>query len=221
LRHNAAAEVFWEKTLLQRTVAFLLLIIAPAWAATKPVAAPSTSAIRSQQEQNKAVARRVFDEIFGQGKFQVADEIYAKDFVNHGMHHDASLEEDQNAQRFEKQACPDLTMSVGSMVAEGDLVSVLWIARGTDSGRVGWMPATGAKIEVRGITIWRIADGKIREEWSSFNEMTVVREIAYQLRWQLIGFLCLMLVLLWAVYWLIGRLFVRRTSHARAWDSRG
>ena len=42
---------------------------------------------------NKAVARRVFDEIFNQGKFQVADEIYAKDFVNHGLHRDANLQE--------------------------------------------------------------------------------------------------------------------------------
>jgi steroid delta-isomerase-like uncharacterized protein len=200
---------------------FLLLAIAPAWAATTPVPASVSNGAVSQQEQNKAIARRVFDEIFNQGEFQVADEIYAKDFVNHGMHHDAGLAEDQAAQRLEKQACPDLNMTVGPMVAEGDLVSVLWIARGTDTGRVGRMPATGVKIEVRGVTIWRIVDGKIREEWTSFNEMSIAREIAYQLRWQLIGLLCVVLILLWIAYWLIGRLFVRRSSHARAWDSRG
>ncbi|MGP8252020.1 MAG: ester cyclase [Terracidiphilus sp.] len=206
---------------MKRTMVFLLLIIAPAWAATKPAPASSSPAIHSQQEQNKAVARRVFEEIFNQGKFQVADEIYSKDFVNHGEHTDWDLAKDQAAARFEKQACPDITITIGQIVAEGDLVSVLWIARGTNTARVGWMPATGVKIELRGITIWRIVDGKIREEWTSANELRIVRELAYQLRWQLFGLLCVALILLWIVYRLIGKLFIRRSSLARAWDSRG
>ena len=40
----------------------------------------------SIRARNKAVAMRVFEEIFSQGKFQVADEIYAPDFRNHGVH---------------------------------------------------------------------------------------------------------------------------------------
>jgi len=189
-------------------LAFLFLVIAPAWAATLAApASPATAA--AQREQNKAVARRVFDEIFNQGKFQVADEIYANDFVNHGLHSDADLAEDQAAVRFEKQACPDLKMTIGPMVAEGDLVSVLWIFRGTNTARVGWLPATGAKIEVRGITIWRIVGGKIREEWTSYNEMRVVREVVYQLRWHLLGIVCVALILFWAAGKLLRRLFLR------------
>lgn len=202
-------------------MAFLLAFIAPAWAVTKPVPASSLSTVLARQEQNKAVARRVFDEIFNQGKFQVAGEIYAKDFVNHGERTDWDLTKDQAAVRFEKQACPDLKITVGSMVAEGDLVSVLWIARGTNTARVGWMPATRAKIELRGITIWRIVDGKIREEWTSADALQIARQLAHQLRWQLFGLLCVLLFLLWVAFRLIGMLFVRRSSHARAWDSRG
>jgi predicted ester cyclase len=171
---------------MRGTLAFVLLTIAPVLAATLAASTSSSAVPVSQQEQNKAVARRVFEEIFNQGKFQVADEIYAPDFVNHGLHSDASLAEDQAAVRFEKQACPDLKITFGPMVAEGDLVSVLWIFRGTNTARVGWLPATGAKIEVRGITIWRITDGKIREEWTSFSELRILREVLYQLRWQLL-----------------------------------
>jgi predicted ester cyclase len=206
---------------MKRAMILVLLIIAPAWAVTKPARPSSSSVVLSVQEQNKAVARRVFDEIFNQGKFQVADEIYARDFVNHGLHKDAGLAEDQAAVRFEKQACPDLTMSYGPMVAEGDLVSVLWIAHGTNTVRVGWLPATGAKIEVRGITIWRIADGKIREEWTTFDQLRVLHQIAVHLKWQLAGLLCVLLLLLWIAFKLIGMLFIRRAAHARAWDSRG
>ncbi len=194
---------------MKRTMAFVLLIWAPAWAATLPVSATSSSTPISQQEQNKAIALRVFNEIFNQGKFQVAGEIYAKDFVNHGLHSDANLSEDQSWAHFEKQACPDLAITAGPMVAEGDLVSVLWIARGTNTGRVGWLPATGAKIEERGITIWRIDDGKIREEWSSFDELRIIREIAYQLRWKLLGLLIAVLVVLWVAARLGRRLLFR------------
>jgi hypothetical protein len=71
---------------------FLLLTLAPvAQADQNPLAAAS------EQDRNKAVARRVFDEIFNQGRFEVADEIYAPDFVNHGLKRNFSLGEDQAA----------------------------------------------------------------------------------------------------------------------------
>jgi len=195
---------------MKRAVIFVLFILAPAWAATAPPSASSSVAPISQQEQNKAIARRVFEEIFNQGKFQVADEIYAPDFVNHGLHANADLQVDQAAVHFEKQACPDLKITYGPMVAEGDLVSVLWVFRGTDSARVGWVPATGAKIEVKGIMIWRIEDGRIRDEWTSMNELTVIGEVAYQVRWQLLGLACVVLILLWIAAKIIRRLMFRR-----------
>ena len=51
------------------------------------------------QEANKAVARRVFTEIFNRGNFAMAQSIYAPDFVNHGLHQDIGLAEDQAAAR--------------------------------------------------------------------------------------------------------------------------
>jgi predicted ester cyclase len=195
---------------MKRAIAFVLLIIAPAWTAAVPPQASLPQASVSQREQNKAIARRVFEEIFNQGKFQVANEIYAPDFVNHGLHRDASLAEDQAAVRFEKQACPDLKMTFGPMVAEGDLVSVLWIFRGTNTARVGWLPATGAKIEVKGITIWRITDGKIREEWTSFDALGILHQVLYQLRWQLLCLVCVALILFWIAARFVCRLFFRR-----------
>ncbi len=195
---------------MKRAILVALFIVAPAWAAGAPAAASVPAAAISQQEQNKAVARRVFDEIFNQGKFQVADEIYAPDFVNHGMHHDAGLAEDQAAVHFEKEACPDLKITYGPMVAEGDLVSVLWVFRGTNTARSGWVPATGTRIELKGITIWRIDDGRIRDEWTVMNEMTVIRQVAYHLRWQLLGLACLVLIFLW-----IAAILVRHLLHRR------
>jgi len=67
---------------------------------------------------NREIAGRVFDEIFNQGKFEVAKEIYAEGFVNHGVTRDFGLKEDQDAARGWKQAFPDLRMTVVMPIAE-------------------------------------------------------------------------------------------------------
>jgi steroid delta-isomerase-like uncharacterized protein len=182
---------------MKKGLAFVVLVCAPAWASIGSSAAPQDATAVSQQQRNKAVARRVFEEIFNQGRFQVADEIYARDFVNHGLHRDASLAEDQAAARWEKQALPDLKMTVDLMVAEGDLVTVVWRAQGTNTAAASPLPATGVKVELKGITVWRIVDGRIREEWSSFDLLRVVRQFVDQLKWWLIGLFCAVVVLLW------------------------
>lgn len=131
----------------------------------------------NQLQKNKEIAKRVFVEMFNQGKFEVANEIYASDFVNHGVHQDVGLKEDQDAARGWKQAFPDLVMTVDQVVAEGDLVTVLWSARGTNTGTGNGLPATGKKVEGRGITIWRISGGKIREEWSEFDQLRLMKQL--------------------------------------------
>jgi steroid delta-isomerase-like uncharacterized protein len=177
---------------------FVLFVFAPVLAiASFP--AHGLPAAASQQEKNKAVARRVFDEIFDLGKFQVADEIYARDFVNHGLHRDVDLATDQGWARWEKQALPDMTITVDRMVAEGDLVTVVWTLRGTNTAAASPLPATGVKLEERGITVWRIVDGKIREEWTCFDRMRILQQAVGQLKWELIGLLCVGLLLLWAI----------------------
>ena len=141
----------------------------------------------SLQARDKAVAMRVFNEIFNQGKFQVADEIYAPDFQNHGLHRTVDLKADQDAVHEEKKAFPDLRMSVQEIIAEGDKVAVLWTFQGTHTGS-GYegLPPTGTRVEVRGITIWRIVDGRIVEEWSSFSETGAYLQMFAHLKWWLV-----------------------------------
>jgi steroid delta-isomerase-like uncharacterized protein len=127
--------------------------------------------------KRKAVARRVFEEIFNQGKFEVADEIYAKDFVNHGVTRDVGLKEDQDAARGWRSAFPDLKMTVDKTLVDGDYVTVLWSGEGTNTGEGNGLPATGKKLKGRGITIWRISGGKIREEWSEFDQLRIMQQL--------------------------------------------
>ena len=105
------------------------------------------------QDQNKAIAKRAFEEILSQGRFELAEQLYAKDFINHGIHSQANLEEDQAALKGWHQAFPDVVITPEKLIAEGDLVTIYWIARGTNTGTGNGLPATGKKVELAGITI--------------------------------------------------------------------
>ena len=131
----------------------------------------------SLQEQNKALAKRAFEELLSKGRFELAEQFYAKDFVNHGIHRDISLDEDQAALRGWHQAFPDLAIVPEKLIAEGDLVTIYWIARGTNTGTGNGLPATGKKGELAGITIWRIVNGKIKEEWSAFDQLSLMQQL--------------------------------------------
>ena len=131
----------------------------------------------SLQEQNKAIARRAFEEILSGGRFELAEQLYAKDFVNHGIHRNATLEEDQTALKGWHQAFSDIAIVPEKLIAEGDLVTVYWIARGTNTGTGNGLPATGKKAELAGITIWRIVDGRIKEEWSAFDQLSMMQQL--------------------------------------------
>ena len=131
----------------------------------------------SLQEQNKALAKRAFEELLSKGRFELAEELYAKDFVNHGIHRDISLAEDQAALKGWHQAFSDLSIAPEKLIADGDLVAVYWIARGTNTGAGNGLPATGKKVEQSGITIWRIVHGKIKEEWSAFDQLSMMQQL--------------------------------------------
>jgi steroid delta-isomerase-like uncharacterized protein len=129
------------------------------------------------QEQNKAIANRAFEEILSRGRYELTEQLYAKDFVNHGIRSDSTLEEDQTALKGWHAAFPDVIIVPEKLIAEDDLVTIYWIARGTNTGTGNGLPATGKKAELAGITIWRIVDGKIKEEWSAFDQLSMMRQL--------------------------------------------
>ncbi len=119
-------------------------------------------------ERNKAVARRAFAEVLEKGRFEVVDEVYAPDFRN-GT---ATLEQDMAALRaWHSVLPPDATLRPDLVLGEGEYVTVLWTARATVKGR----PLQGG-----GITIWRFENGRIREEWSQFDQERWMRELGLE-----------------------------------------
>src|SRR6476660_1070714 len=69
------------------------------------------------QEQNKALAIRAFEEILSRGQFELAEQLYAKDYGKHGIHRDIGLQEDQEALKGWHQAFPDIVIVPKKLIA--------------------------------------------------------------------------------------------------------
>jgi steroid delta-isomerase-like uncharacterized protein len=135
-----------------------------------------------EEERNAAVIRRNYDEIWNQGKYEVAEEIVAKDFQDHpptrffdiGRVGPASLQE---AARKFRVAFSDFHDTTEMVVAEGDKVAYLGTISGTSDGVLFGFPPTGAKMEVRGINFFRLKDGQVVERWGQFDVLTMMQQL--------------------------------------------
>jgi ketosteroid isomerase-like protein len=91
-------------------------------------------------EQNKALVRRVIDEVWSQGRLAAVDELYAADFVSHQHSHAAGpqdvrgLEAVKTFVREFRQAFPDFYDIIEDQVAEGDKVVTRFTSVGTHRG---------------------------------------------------------------------------------------
>lgn len=125
--------------------------------------------------RNKAAARRVYEEGLSQGRFEVP---YTRDFIGHGGGTTTFTHEDGIKEaRGWRQAFPDLRVSVDRVVAEGDLVTVSWTARGTNSAAGQGLPVTGKSVQTSGITMFRFVDGAIAEEWTAGDALGLLRQL--------------------------------------------
>jgi steroid delta-isomerase-like uncharacterized protein len=129
------------------------------------------------EEKNKAVARTAVEEVLGRGKVELHDSLYAPDYVSHNGLRQANREEDRGATQGWHQAFPDLRVTIDKIVAEGDLVAVRLIAEGTNTGSGNGLPATGKRVRTSGTTFFRIVDGKIVEEWATFDQLDFMRQL--------------------------------------------
>jgi predicted ester cyclase len=76
-----------------------------------------------------------------------------------------------------REAFPDARSTVEDQVAEDDKVVTRWRARGTHRGQLGPIAATGRQFEMDGVTIERIAVGKIAEVWVARDELGLLGQL--------------------------------------------
>ncbi len=127
-------------------------------------------------EENKALARRSWELL---NNLDILEEAYAADLVWHEPDQDIrGYEEAKQFVTMYKTAFPDLQATVEDAIAEGDKVVTRWTIRGTHQEEIEeFGPPTGKQIEIKGITIHRIEDGKIAEEWNSYDNLSLLQQL--------------------------------------------
>jgi predicted ester cyclase len=125
---------------------------------------------RSTLEAKKQIGRRVLFEIWSQGRLDVADELYASDYVDHVSRGPEPQEVRgpgglKSAVTMFRTAFPDLRYTIEDEMAERDVVMTRFSAHGTHRGRFLGAEPTGTSISYTGVDINRIVDGQITESW--------------------------------------------------------
>jgi steroid delta-isomerase-like uncharacterized protein len=126
-------------------------------------------------EENKALVR---------GSWELEspedlDEFYPQDVVWHMPEQDLrGIEEAKQFVSSFIQAFPDISFSVEDLIAEGEKVVSRYTGRGTHQGQTEeFGPPTGRQLEVEGISIHRIEDGKIVEEWNQYDNLSILQQL--------------------------------------------
>jgi steroid delta-isomerase-like uncharacterized protein len=121
-------------------------------------------------QQNIQLARRWFEEIWDQRRFETIYELSLPESISHMEHGEVSSRGDFQAfqSRFLK-AFPDLRVTIEDTIAEGENVVVRWFFSATHGGDALGCRATGKTVKMRGMTWLRFRDGKLVESWYCWN----------------------------------------------------
>ena len=119
-------------------------------------------------EANKALVRR-YREAHNTNTLALLDEVVAADIKSHNAMPGlpSSLEGGKMVHRTFLAAFPNNHVTTEDLIAEGDQVVERFSFRGTNTGSLLHAPATGTKVTFTGVSVFRIANGKIVEHWGA------------------------------------------------------
>jgi predicted ester cyclase len=131
-------------------------------------------------EQNKAVIRRIFDEIINQGNLDLADELLTPDTEVHVPFDDPG----SGPQALKKivgglrEGFPDLHLEIDELIGEGDVTAVSWHStQQTHTGSYRGLPPTGRAVRISGIDMMRFRDGRVSMFSMHLDELGAVRQM--------------------------------------------
>lgn len=130
-------------------------------------------------EQNKAVVRRVIEEIVNQGNFSLISELVSPQYA----YFEPTVGSVQGREGYNKlvgmyrTAFPDVKMTIDEQIAEGEKVVTRWSAEGTHRGELMGVAPTGKRVRVQGVVISRVKDGQIVEDFENYDVHGMMRQL--------------------------------------------
>ena len=133
---------------------------------------------QTQAEANKAIIRR-YRQAHNQNDMAALDEIVAADIISHSHlpNVPAGREGGKMVHQGSLAAFPDGQTTTDDLIAEGDKVVERFTLVGTHKGEFLGIPATGKQVRVTGMSIFRIANGKIVEHWGENDGMGLLMQL--------------------------------------------
>jgi len=124
--------------------------------------------------------QRTWVDGLNRGSISAADQVFAPDCV---IHINGSPEPNLSLGGFKEMvsgllgAFPDLLFTVDNQIVAGDKVATRWTAKGTNSGAFGPVPATGRHVQISGLILDRVVDGKVMERWEQWDQMGMMQQL--------------------------------------------
>jgi steroid delta-isomerase-like uncharacterized protein len=128
---------------------------------------------------NKALVRRYVEEVLNKKNLALIDELFASSFIDH----DSSMPEAKGPAGVKRLAAmahasfPDLHFTIEDMIADGDKIVYRYSLRGTHKHDFMGIAATGKQVNVTGIHIYRVSEGKLQEEWENWDMLGLMRQL--------------------------------------------
>jgi steroid delta-isomerase-like uncharacterized protein len=124
--------------------------------------------------ENKALARRFLEEVFNQRRLEAIEALTVPGYVDHNLPSGVTVAQSIGAFLA---GFPDAHFTIEDQIEEGDLVVTRWTARGTHTGNLFGIPATGKSIAMPGISIYRITNGKMVEAWVQYDQLGMMQQL--------------------------------------------
>lgn len=160
--------------LVTMTLAFLPL-------ASTVITGCSARSRDSVLERNKRLVLQMNDAVWNQGDFDRMDEFFSPDFVRHFLPNGSELRGIDSLReqvRKHRESFPDWKEEIQQIVAEGDLVVIHFVSTGTNEGSWLGSPPTGRTIRIHEVSILRIEDGRVAEQWLLPDLLGIERQLS-------------------------------------------
>lgn len=132
----------------------------------------------SLQEQNIAIARRFYKGVYNQGQEDGLNELISSDYLDYGHNLPGRGIEGAKADFRNRQGIfSNGHFTIDDLIALGDQVVVRWTGRLTHTGKFMGVAPTGKTIDLTGISIYQLANGKLTETRNAVNWLTLLQEI--------------------------------------------
>lgn len=168
---------------------------------------PNSASAGEIEEQNKALARRFYEQVWFSRNMSAVDELFAPTYIAHDIgdrkNSMENAEEQKKIAEFFWQR-GTMTGSIDYQIAEGDLVATRWQWHFRPD--VWWMKILGGREQVPIINVFRFRDGKIVEIWNHRHDIDTVQANFIFVKGLLVGLIpAFVMAIVLFVYWRRGR----------------